>query len=163
MKGMHTATCISKIILLTAPSCLAGLFHRIKENKTGFLVLKATVPKCLHLAWSESLIQYLIWYHTLSCTQTGWAAEKAGCAEEHDSFKNLWLRPGSWKRIGERGAGLWEGKAMCCRSCKTGCDPFLSLIASPHSVLRHFLSRTSLLDLECLQKTLPYSTPSTQI
>lgn len=60
-------------------------------------------------------------------TWVGRAAEKAGCAQEQESFRNLWSRTGSWKNIGKRGAGLWGTKAMCHHSCKTRCDPSPSL------------------------------------
>lgn len=111
------------------------------------------------MAWSESLMQYPIWYHTLSHTQVGWAAEKAGCAEEQESFKNLWPRTGSWKRTGKRGAGLQGGKATCFRSCKTCCDLSPSLIASPHPRLRHFLSRTCCWTFSTCKKHLLTSFP----
>lgn len=164
-KGMHAATHVPRSTLLTAPSCLAGLLLRIKEEKTGFLELKATVPECLHwYGWIQEpyAISYLISYpiaqvipRNLSWERSWESRLCSGAGKlQKPPAKNRQLK----KHTSKRRAGLWGGKAMCHRPCKTCCDPFPSLITSPHPALRHGHFWTSPLEAQ-----FPYFVPSTQI
>lgn len=102
MKGMHAATRVPKMTLPTAPSCLAGLLLRLKEEKTGFFGAEGHSTRMFALVWFDwralcNILSDIVPYRT-GCppeTRVGRAAEKAGSAREQESFRNLRPRTGS--------------------------------------------------------------------
>lgn len=140
MKGMHTATCLPKISLLTAPFCLAGLLLRIKEKTGFFCCWRPQYPNIWLVYFDATALRNLLWNRWSPGNQSWEGSWGSRLCSGQESFRNCWPRTGSWKNTGKRRAGLWGGKAMCHHFCNTCCDPSPPLI---HLPIQRFSTGTS--------------------